>query len=113
MQYLILQAFKHLLLKSTYIESINKGIDLEDKDNKEYQNLCKDKAQTENFIQSLILYLSDMFVIVVGKLTFNEQKLINRIKHDMEAMKDEGKKQIFVIHNFIKFSNKKTSRISY
>ena len=95
------------LLKSTYNESINKGIDLEDKDNKEYQNLCKDKAQTENFIQSLILYLSDMFVIVVGKLTFNEQKLINRIKHDMEAMKDEGKKQIFVIHNLLNFQTKK------
>ena len=95
------------LLKSTYNESINKGIDLEDKDNKEYQNLCKDKAQTENFIQSLILYLSDMFVIVVGKLTFNEQKLINRIKHDMEAMKDQGKKQIFVIHNLLNFQTKK------
>ena len=96
------------LIRNTYNESTNKGIDEEDKDNKEYQNLYKDKAQTENFIQSLILYLSDMFVIVVGKLTFNEQKLINRIKHDMEAMKDEEhKKQIFVIHNLLNFQTKK------
>ena len=136
------------LLRSTHNESINKGIDKENKDNtdnkddkdnkdnkddkdnkenkenkenkdnkddkdnkenkdnkdnKEYQNLYKDKAQTENFIQNLILYLSDMFVIVVGKLTFNEQKLINRIKHDMGQRRTEGIDQIFIIHNLLNF----------
>ena len=109
-KYVILDstALQTPLIRNTYNESDNKGIDEEDKDNKEYQNLYKDKAETENFIQSLILYLSDMFVIVVGKLTFNEQKLINRIKHDIEAMKDEEvKRQIFVIHNLLNFQTKK------
>ena len=93
------------LLRETYNDSKNKGIAEEikdDKDNKEYQKF-KDKSQTKNFIQNLILYLSDMFIIVVGKLTFNEQKFINRIKNDMEALKTENKEQIFVIHNLLNF----------
>jgi len=124
------------LLRETYDESINKGIDEENKENKdgkddkndkdnkddknnkdekdnkddendkvnkEYQNLYKDKAQTEYFIQNMILYLSDMFIIVVGKLTFNEQRLINRIKREMERLKTENTVQIFVIHNLLNF----------
>ena len=54
----------------------------------------------------MILYLSDMFVIVVGKLTFNEQKLINRIKHIMETINNEKKGQVFIIHNLLNFQKK-------
>ena len=61
---------------------------------KDYENLYKDKTQTENFIQNLILYLSDMLLIVVGKITFNEQRLINKIKKEIElSSKDEDKKK--------------------
>ena len=48
-----------------------------DNEENDYGNLYRDKTQTENFIQNLILSLSDMLIIVVGKLTFNEQRLIN------------------------------------
>mgnify|MGYP003571345861 CR=1 FL=1 len=51
---------------------------------KKYENLYKDKTQTENFIQNLIIYESDMLLIIVGKLTFNEQRLINKIKKEIE-----------------------------
>ena len=80
-----------------------------EKDFKEYENLYKDKTQTENFIQNLILYLSDMLLIVVGKITFNEQRLINKIKKEIElGNRDENKKkQIFIIHNLINFQTKK------
>jgi len=79
-----------------------------EKDFKEYENLYKDKTQTENFIQNLILYLSDMLLIVVGKITFNEQRLINKIKKEIElGIRDEGrKKQIFIIHNLSNFLTK-------
>jgi GTPase SAR1 family protein/chorismate mutase len=75
---------------------------------KDYENLYKDKTQTENFIQNLILYLSDMLLIVVGKITFNEQRLINKIKKEIElSSKDEDKKkQIFIIHNLLNFQKK-------
>ena len=81
-------------------EEINKYLNEEDKF-KEYENLYKDKTQTENFIQNLILYLSDMLLIVVGKITFNEQRLINKIKN--ELINQKSKKPIFIIHNLLNF----------
>ena len=67
----------------------------------EYELLYKDKTQTENFIQNLILHFSDMLLIVVGKLTFNEQRLINKIKNELENQ--NSKKPIFIIHNLMNF----------
>ena len=78
----------------------------EEKNRKKYEDLYKDKTQTENFIQNLIIYLSDMILIVVGKITFNEQKLINKIKKELEeneALKDN---RIFIIHNLMNFQKK-------
>ena len=77
---------------------------------KRYENLYKDKTQTENFIQNLIIYESDMLLIVVGKLTFNEQRLINKIKKEIElGLNDNNKKKkpIYIIHNLMNFQTKK------
>ena len=70
---------------------------------KKYEDLYKDKTQTENFIQNLIIYLSDMILIVVGKMTFNEQKLINKIKKELEENDDEKENTIYIIHNLMNF----------
>ena len=70
---------------------------------KKYEDLYKDKTQTENFIQNLIIYLSDMILIVVGKITFNEQKLINKIKKELEENDDEKENTIYIIHNLMNF----------
>jgi HSP20 family molecular chaperone IbpA len=50
-----------------------------------------------------------MLLIVVGRITFNEQRLINKIKKEIElGNRDENKKkQIFIIHNLINFQTKK------
>ena len=69
-----------------------------EKKRKKYENLYKDKTQTENFIQNLIIYESDMLLIVVGKLTFNEQRLINKIKKEIESgLNDYKKKNQFIL----------------
>ena len=81
---------------------------------KQYENLYKDKTQTENFIQNLILYLTDMLLIVVGKITFNEQRLINKIKNELLNFNNnlnnqnprQKKQKIFIIHNLINFQKK-------
>ena len=92
------------LLKSN--EMVNQNIDNEG-DLKEYENLYKDKTQTENFIQNLILYLSDMLFIVVGKITFNEQRLINKIKNELNNFNSQNQKtkknMLFIIHNLSNF----------
>ena len=53
---------------------------------------------TENFIQNLILNLSDMLLIVVGKITFNEQKLINKIKNELINQKSKSQYLLFIIY---------------
>ena len=78
----------------------------EEKNKKKYEDLYKDKTQTENFIQNLIIYLSDMILIVVGKITFNEQKLINKIKKELEENEDKKENRIFIIHNLMNFQTK-------
>ena len=78
----------------------------EEKNRKKYEDLYKDKTQTENFIQNLIIYLSDMILIVVGKITFNEQKLINKIKKELEENETLKDNRIFIIHNLMNFQKK-------
>ena len=77
----------------------------EENKKKKYESLYKDKTQTENFIQNLIIDISDMILIVVGKLTFNEQRLINKIKKVLESSNQKNK-IIYVIHNLINFQTK-------
>ena len=99
------------LLKNEKNYEQNKNIDEEFK---QYENLYKDKTQTENFIQNLILYLTDMLLIVVGKITFNEQRLINKIKNELSNFNNNlnnqdsrpKKRKIFIIHNLINFQKK-------
>ena len=67
----------------------NKHLDNE-KEYREYASLYKEKTQTENFIQNLILHLSYMVLIVVGKITFNEQRLINKIKNELTNLKEKN-----------------------
>ena len=83
----------------------NNSLDNE-KEYHQYLSLYKDKTQTENFIQNLILCLSDMILVVVGKISFNEQRLINNIKNEISNQK-KNKKKIFIIHNLSNFQKKK------
>jgi hypothetical protein len=64
------------------------------------QTLAKDKKTVELFIQDFIIDKSSILFIVVGQITFTEQKLINRI------VNETNKKTIFVIHNLKNFYNK-------
>ena len=113
-EYIILDTvgFQTPLIKDDdYLNTI-KDEKLENKNEirrKKYENLYIDKTQTENFIQNLIIHESDMLLIVVGKLTFNEQRLINKIKKEIElGLKDyKGKnKSLYIIHNLMNFQTK-------
>ena len=67
------------------------------------EDLSKDKAQIERFIEQLILSLSNIIIIVVGKLTRTEQRLINRIK-DLARKKEKKKFHcIIIVHNLAQF----------
>jgi len=68
--------------------------DLKEEERKELvKDLSKDKKFTEIFIQDFIIEKSNILIVVVDQLTFSEQKLINRLKHN------ENFNKLFVIHN--------------
>ena len=76
--------FETPLLKEEIEEVKNiKEENNEFKQNFEYgieDDLSRDKAQIEKFIEQLIISLSDMIILVVGKMTRTEQRLITKIK---------------------------------
>ena len=57
----------------------------------------RDKIITELFLQKYIINYSDILIIVVGALTFSEQKLLNKIKTEIRRAKLN--KTLYVIHN--------------
>ena len=65
-------------------------------------NLARDKSLTENFLQNIIINESNMLLIVVGNLTYQEQKLINKIKEET-VNKNQS---LYVIHNLQTFVEK-------
>ena len=69
--------------------------------NKEFKENARDKIMTELFLQNFIIRSSDILLLVVGKLTYSEQLLINKIKHEGKRLK---KDRIFIVHNLQEFS---------
>ena len=61
----------------------------------------RDKLITEKFIEKFIMNTAHILVLVVGDITLNEQKLLERVKNSIK--KD---KYLFVLHNLQNFQNK-------
>jgi len=62
-------------------------------------NLARDKCLTESFLQNIIINESNMLLIIVGNLTYPEQKLLNKIRK-------EKKQNLYIIHNLQTFTQK-------
>ena len=72
------------------------NLDFKNKSQDELIEYISDKKITEMFLQSFILFSSNLLIIVVGQLTFSDQKLIERIKGEIWKQK-----YIFIIHNYM------------
>ena len=75
-------------------------------DEKEYfREKSREKLITELFLQNYIINNSDILIIVVGILTYSEQKLLNRIKTEIIKMRNKTKinKPLFIIHNLVTY----------
>ena len=72
----------------------------EDKNNEEFKEKARDKIATEYFLQNFVIKTSNILFVVVGKLTYSEQLLINKVK--VESKKQNISK-IFIIHNLQEF----------
>jgi len=54
------------------------------------------------FLQNYIMNNSDILIIVVGILTYSEQKLLNRIK--TEILRAKQNRPLYIIHNLITYT---------
>ena len=61
--------------------------------------LAREKMITEYFLQDFIINNSDILISVVGSLTFQEQKFLNKLKNDISKL--NLKKSLIVIHNLM------------
>ena len=66
-------------------------------DDYKFRLKARDILITESFLQSFIISTSDLLLVVIDKLSFSEQKLLNKIKRESKIRKE--KKKIFIIHN--------------
>ena len=68
--------------------------------NTKINDLAKDRAILEVFIQNYVLQHSDIIIAVVGQLTYSEQQLLLRMK------RENSKKKIFIVHNLLDLETK-------
>ena len=80
------------------IEETN-GIDL-------FKEKSKEKIITEIFLQNYIIYNCDILIVVVGILTYSEQKILNKIKTKLKREKTSIKSNnnLFIIHNLMTYT---------
>ena len=94
---------KLVLLDSAGLETPVLNYGESDLNNKGYEFIeqSRDKLLTEVFLQNYIIKNSDLLLLVFGKLSFEEQKLLNKVKNDMKNLK--RKEPLIVIHNLKEF----------
>ena len=80
-------------------------LEIENKSEKEiFREKSREKLITELFLQNYIIYNANILIIVVGILSYSEQKLINRIRREIQRTKINRK--LFVIHNLLTYTTK-------
>ena len=92
-------------VKSNDNKNIQKESDEKQKEKKisqyeDFKENAKDKIVTELFLEHFIIKVSDILLLVVGKLTYSEQLLINKIKVESQR---QNKGRIFIVHNLQEF----------
>ena len=87
------------LLDSAGLETpvlINNNI-LDDKKKDLFKEKSREKLLTELFLQNYIVHNSDILIVVVDCLSFSEQKLLMKIKREIERSKRSL--PLYIIHN--------------
>ena len=78
-----------------------------EKKNELFREKSREKLITELFLQNYIINNSDILIVVVDSLSFSEQKLLLKVKKEMERLKRKTPLPLYVIHNLKSFTSKK------
>jgi len=85
------------------INLTNKNYMDDEKNNDFFREKSREKLITELFLQNYIINNSDILIVVVGILTYSEQKLLMKIKNEIERLKINI--PLFIIHNLITYTS--------
>jgi len=70
-----------------------------------FKEKSKEKIITELFLQNYIIHNSDFLLVVVGILTYSEQKLLNKIRLKFKkGLLNKQNKTLCIIHNLMAFT---------
>ena len=86
-------------------DEMNNIVKNDNKDNfgeEVFKEKSRDKILTELFLQNYIIHNSNILIAVVGILTYSEQKILNRIKTELNRAKLN--KTLYVIHNLMTYT---------
>ena len=93
---------KIALLDSAGLETPVLVDDIKDNEKNEiFKEKSREKLITELFLQNYIVNNSDILIVVVDSLSFSEQKLLLKVKKEMERAK--RKIPLYIIHNLKTF----------
>ena len=99
---------KIALLDSAGLETpvliLNEKEKVKDKNNEIFKEKSREKLITELFLQNYIINNCDILIVVVDSLSFSEQKLLMKVKKEMERAKI--KIPLYIIHNLKTFTSK-------
>ena len=100
------EPLKEKIIKEKSSNEEEEELETPHNEEKEAENVFKEKSRekliTELFLQNYIINTSNILIVVVGILTYTEQKLLNRIKN--EILRAKINKQLFIIHNLITYT---------
>ena len=91
-------------LETPILENENKAKNPSEDEIKEkdyFKEKSREKLVTKLFLQNYIINNSDILIIVVGILTYSEQKMLNRIR--TEFLKIRNHNPLFIIHNLMTY----------
>ena len=71
-----------------------------------FKEKSREKIITESFLQNYIIHNSDILIIVVGILTYSEQKILNRINMILNRgdLSNKPNNTICIIHNLMTYT---------
>jgi len=69
-----------------------------------FKEKSREKIITESFLENYIIYNSDILLVVVGILTYSEQKLLNKIRTKLKnGLLNKPNNTICIIHNLMTY----------
>ena len=95
------------LLDSAGLETpvLVSDLDSEKNKNELFREKSREKLITELFLQNYIINNSDILIVVVDSLSFSEQKLLMKVKKEMDRVKKFV--PLYIIHNLKAYTSQK------